>query len=94
LSKTAEAFATNKDLQKYTVISLGAGALPIAAAVGTTAAPAIVGTAMQHPDKLAAASKATADFASGFFDQSPPPMSGPGIEGYVARTAYDYMHDK
>jgi hypothetical protein len=94
LSKTAEAFATNKDLQKYTIISLGDGALPIAAAVGSTTVPAIAVAAMQHPDKLAAASKATADFASGFFDQSPPPMSGPGIGGYAARTAYDYMHGK
>jgi len=66
LSKTADAFATNKDLQKYTGIALGAGALPIAAAAGTTAAPAIAAAAMQHPDKLAAASKATVDFASGF----------------------------
>ena len=94
LSKTADAFATNKDLQKYTGITLGAGALPIAAAAGTTAAPAIAAAAMQHPDKLAAASKATVDFASGFFDQSPPPMSAPGIGGYATRTAYDYIHDK
>lgn len=63
LSKTADAFATNKDLQKYTGIALGAGALPIAAAVGTTAAPGIATATMQHPDKLAAVSKATADFA-------------------------------
>jgi hypothetical protein len=77
LGKTVDAFKTNKDLQKYTAISLGAGALPIAAAIGTTAAPAIAGVAMQTPDKVAAG----ADFVSGFFDPGPPPQTPAGVAG-------------
>ena len=94
LSKTAEAFATNKDLQKYTAISLGAGALPIAAAVGTAATPAIAGAAMQHPDKLAAGSKAIADIASGWFDPGPPPASVPGYAGSGAKWMYNKYKEK
>jgi hypothetical protein len=84
LGKTAEAFATNEDLQKYTAISLGAGALPIAAAVGTATAPVIAGAAMQHPEKLAAGSKAAVDFVSGYCDEGPPPASVPGYLGGLA----------
>jgi hypothetical protein len=91
LGKTAEAFATNEDLQKYTAISLGAGALPIAAAVGTATAPVIAGAAMQHPDKLAAGSKAVSDFASGALDQGPPPASTAGYSGVAASKVYDWL---
>ncbi|SKA97990.1 RHS repeat-associated core domain-containing protein [Paucidesulfovibrio gracilis DSM 16080] len=95
LSKTADAFTTNSDLQKYTAIALGAGALPIAAAVGTTATPAMAAAAMQHPDKLAAASKAAADFASGAFDPGPPPASWSGYLSGAANYTYDqYKKEK
>ena len=103
LSKTAKAFATNKDLQKYTAIALGAGALPIAGAVGA-AAPTIAagvgatipaaGAAMQHPEKLAAASKIVADFASGAIDPGPPPPSVPGYAGAVASKTYDWLKNR
>jgi hypothetical protein len=94
LGKTAEAFATNEDLQKYTAISLGAGALPIAAAVGTATAPVIAGAAMQHPDKLAAGSKAAVDFASGWFDPGPPPPSLPGNAGSGTKWIYNKYKGK
>ncbi|SKA98556.1 RHS repeat-associated core domain-containing protein, partial [Paucidesulfovibrio gracilis DSM 16080] len=94
LSKTAEAFATNGDLQKYAAISLGAGALPIAAAVGTAATPAIAGAAMQHPDKLAAGSKGIADIAFGWFDPGPPPASVPGYTGSGAKWMYNKYREK
>jgi len=71
LHETGKAYATNKDLQKYTAIALGAGALPIATAGAASVAPSVVGTVLQHPDKLAAASKTSVDFASGVFDKGP-----------------------
>ncbi|NDV18192.1 hypothetical protein GO013_02010 [Pseudodesulfovibrio sp. JC047] len=46
---------------------------------------------MQHPDTLAAASQMTVDFASGAFDEGPPPASWPGyLGGFVGKghTAY------
>jgi hypothetical protein len=69
----------------------GAGALPIAAAVGTATAPVIAGAAMQHPDKLAAGSKAVSDFASGALDQGPPPASTAGYSGVAASKVYDWL---
>jgi len=81
-------------LQKYTAISLVAGALPIVAAVGTAATPAIAGAAMQHPDKLAAGSKAIVDIASGWFDPGPPPASVPGYAGSGAKWMYDKYKEK
>ncbi|EGB15029.1 hypothetical protein DND132_1823 [Pseudodesulfovibrio mercurii] len=93
LSKTADAFATNKDLQKYTAIALGAGALPIVAATGSAVVPAAIGAAMQHPDTLATMSKATVDFANGYFDEGPPPPSWPGYLGGLLGKAKD-IHKK
>ncbi|NDV18190.1 RHS repeat-associated core domain-containing protein [Pseudodesulfovibrio sp. JC047] len=90
LSKTGEAFATNKDLQKYTAIALGAGALPIAAAAGTTVAPTVVGAAMQHPDKLAAGVKAAYDFTSSAVIKGPPEPSLPGYLGGGLSEAYEW----
>ncbi|WP_419785744.1 RHS repeat domain-containing protein [Pseudodesulfovibrio sp.] len=94
ISKTADAFATNKDLQKYSAIALGAGALPIVAAAGATAGPAIVGAAMQHPAELAAASEMVSDFASGAFDPGPPPISWSGVAGMTAKAGYDYIKNQ
>ena len=45
LGKTADAFATNEDLQNYTGLALGAGALPIVAVGAAKAAPAVVAAA-------------------------------------------------
>jgi hypothetical protein len=90
LSKTADAFATNKDLQKYTAIALGAGALPIVAASGTAVVPAAIGAAMQHPERLAVASKAATDFVTGAVDPGPPPMTKAGIAGYAVNKAYEW----
>lgn len=94
LSETADTFATNKNLQKYTAIALGAGALPIVAAAGASAAPVIAGAAMRHPEKLAAASKAASDFASGVFDKGPAPMTRAGCAGATARAGYDWYKEK
>jgi len=76
LSKTADAFTTNKDLQKYTGIAL-AGALPIAAAGDKP----LRRLPMQSTDKFAAGSKAVADFANGYLDEGPPPASWFGYAG-------------
>ncbi len=59
----------------------------IAGAAGLAeAAPAVAGAAMQHPDKLAAGAKAVGDFASGYFDEGPPPASGAGyLGGFVGK---------
>ncbi|WP_148266967.1 hypothetical protein [Pseudodesulfovibrio mercurii] len=89
LSKTADAFATNKDLQKYTAIALGAGALPIVVAGAVEGAPAVLGAAMQHPDKLAAG----ADFVSGFFDPGPPPQTPAGVAGSGVRKGVEEIVD-
>ncbi|WP_319470544.1 RHS repeat-associated core domain-containing protein [uncultured Pseudodesulfovibrio sp.] len=89
LYETGKAYATNKDLQKYTGIALGAGALPIAAAGAVEAAPAIVGAALRHPDKLAAASEKAIDFANGLVE-GPPPLSPAGVGGAMAKGTYDW----
>jgi RHS repeat-associated protein len=89
LSKTADAFKTNKNLQKYTAIALGAGAAPIVAAGAGEALPAMMGAAMQHPAKLAAGSQAAVDFANGYFDEGPPPPSLPGYVGGMLGKAKD-----
>ncbi|MDQ7834777.1 MAG: RHS repeat-associated core domain-containing protein [Humidesulfovibrio sp.] len=85
LGKTAEAYATNEDLQKYTGLALGAGAVPIVAAAGAEAAPAIIATAMRNPDKIEKAY----DFLSGAFVPGPPTMTGAGGAGYIGNWAYD-----
>jgi len=74
LSKTADAFATNEDLQKYTSIALGAGALPIAVAGGLEAGPIISTTVARNPEKFQGAY----EFLSGVFDQGPPPLTTAG----------------
>jgi len=85
LGKTAEAYATNEDLQKYTAVALGAGALPIAAAAGVEAAPATIAIAARNPDKIEKA----LDFMSGAFVPGPPPMTISGEAGYLGNKAYD-----
>ncbi|MDY0306103.1 MAG: RHS repeat-associated core domain-containing protein, partial [Desulfovibrionaceae bacterium] len=80
IGKTVDAFKTNEDLQKYTAVALGAGALPIAAAGAAQVAPAVMTTAMRHPDKVAIGT----DFVSGFFDPGPPPLTRGGLAGYLA----------
>ena len=73
------------------VIGINSG---IAAAAGTTAAPAIAAAAMQHPDKLAAGSTTIADFASGWFDPGPPPASVPGYTGSGTKWMYNKYKGK
>jgi RHS repeat-associated protein len=75
------------------VIGINAGIVG-AAGAATKVVPVAAAAAMRHPDKLAAGSKAAVDFTSGAFDQGPSPMSGSGVGGYAARTAYDYLSDK
>ena len=86
LNKTADAFATNDDLQKYTGIALGAGALPIAAAGGVEAAPAIFAAAARNPEKIEKAF----DFLSGAFVPGPPPMTRSGVTGYATNELYKW----
>ncbi|MCM0754500.1 RHS repeat-associated core domain-containing protein, partial [Desulfovibrio aminophilus] len=64
-----------------------AGALPIAAAGAAQVAPAVMTTAMRHPDKVAAAT----DFVSGFFDPGPPPLNWSGAAGYSAKKGLDKL---
>ncbi|WP_415518025.1 MAG: hypothetical protein ACEB74_09945 [Desulfovibrio aminophilus] len=90
IGKTVDAFKTNEDLQKYTAVALGAGALPIAAAGAAQAAPAVMTTAMRHPDKVAAAT----DFVSGFFDPGPPPLTKAGVLGTYAKDELGKAKDK
>jgi len=87
LGKTAEAFATNEDLQKYTAVALGAGAAPIVATAGAEAAPAIIATAMRNPDKI----EQTYDFLSGAFVPGPPAMTSAGKLGSGIKYGYDSM---
>ena len=89
IGKTVDAFKTNEDLQKYTAITLAAGALPIAAAGAAQVAPAVMTTAMRHPDKVAAAT----DFVSGFFDPGAPPPSKSGMWGASAKKVLDVLQD-
>lgn len=44
---------------------------------------------MQHPDKLAAASKAAVDFANGLVE-GPPPQKPAGYAGATASKVYDW----
>ena len=85
VSKTADAFATNDDLQKYTAIALGAGALPIVIAGGATAGPIIATTVARNPEKVEQAY----DFLSGALVPGPPPTTWPGEIGYIGSWAYD-----
>jgi RHS repeat-associated protein len=86
LSKTADAFATNDDLQKYTGIALGAGALPIAVAGGVEAGPMIATTVARNPEKVQGAY----DFLSGALDPSLPPTTSAGVKGYAVNEAYNW----
>ena len=73
------------------VIGINSGI--VGAAGAAKAAPAAAAAAMQHPDKLAAGSKAAADFASGALEPGPPPASWPGYWGSGTRKAYDEYND-
>jgi hypothetical protein len=84
--KTAEAFATNDDLQKYTGLALGAGALPIAIAGGVEAGPMIFMTVARNPEKVQGAY----EFLSGALDPSLPPTTWAGVKGYAANEAYNW----
>jgi hypothetical protein len=90
LSKTADAFATNDDLQKYTAIALGAGALPIAVAGGVEVAPVIATTVARNPEKLEQAY----DFLTGAFVPGPPPMTWGGVRGGGVAAGLDYINDQ
>ena len=85
VSKTADAFATNDDLRKYTGIALGAGALPIVIAGGATAGPIIATTVARNPEKVQGAY----EFLSGVFDQGPPPLTTAGGIGAVGSRLYN-----
>ncbi len=90
LGKTAEAYATNEDLQKYTAVALGAGAVPIAAAAGVEALPALAAVAARNPDKIEKAY----DFLSGYFDPGPPNMTWAGVSGSGTKGALDFMKEQ
>ena len=90
IGKTVDAFKTNEDLQKYTAVTLAAGALPIAAAGAAQVAPAVMTTAMRHPDKVAIGT----DFVSGFFDPGPPPLNWSGAAGFVAKKGQEKLEEK
>jgi len=85
LGKTAEAYATNEDLRNYTATALGAGAVPIAAAAGVEALPAIAAVAARNPDKIENAF----DFLSGAFVPGPPPMTTAGQAGGIGSWMYN-----
>ena len=85
LGKTAEAYATNEDLQNYTALALGAGAVPIAAAAGVEAVPAIAAVAARNPDKIEKAY----DFLSGAFVPGPPTATPAGEWGSLTKYGFD-----
>jgi len=85
VSKTADAFATNDDLQKYTGIALGAGALPIVIAGGVEAGPIIATTVARNPEKVEQAY----DFLSGAFVPGPPSMTPAGQWGSLTKYSID-----
>ena len=85
LGKTAEAYATNDDLRKYTAVAIGAGALPIAAAMGLETAPIVATTVARNPEKVEQAY----DFLSGALDPGPPPMTRGGAVGGFASVLYN-----
>ncbi len=90
LGKTAEAYATNEDLLEYTGIALGAGALPIAAAIGIEAAPIVATTVAKNPEKV----EKTLDFLSGAFNPGPPPMTEAGGAGGLGSWLYNEWSTK
>lgn len=89
MSKTAQAYATNEDLQKYTAVALGAGAVPIVAAAGVEVAPALVAAAARNPKNIERAM----DFVSGASDPGPPPMSWAGLAGYAANEGHEWSKE-
>ena len=107
-AKTADWFGkkTNKDYGKDKptategvhdamgkVIGINSGI--VGAAGAAKAIPAAAVAAMQHPDKLAAGSKAAADFASGYLDEGPPPASWPGyLGGFAGKGSNEYRKRK
>ena len=90
LGKTAEAYATNEDLQKYTALAHGAGAVPIAAAAGVEALPALAAVAARNPDKIEKAY----DFLSGAFVPGPPAMKPAAMWGSGIKAGLDYIHER
>ena len=90
LSKTAEAYATNENLRNYTLLTLGAGALPIAAAASVDATPAIAMAAARNPDKIEKA----LDFVSGALEPGPPPMTKAGEAGGLGSWLYNEWGSK
>ena len=73
------------------VIGINSGIVGAAGTAGAVkAAPGAVAGAMQHPEKLAAGSKAFADFASGWFDPGPPSNSFSGYAG----SGFKWMYNK
>jgi len=89
LSKTADAFATNDDLQKYTGIALGAGALPIAVAGGVETGPIIATTVARNPEKVEKAY----DFLTGALVPGPPAMTWGGVRGGGVSAGLDDIRD-
>jgi len=87
--KAAEAYVTNDDLQKYTGMAIGAGALPIAAAGGVEATPAIVGAVARNPGKV----ENVFDFLSGAFVPGPHAMTWGGVSGGGVSAGLDYIKD-
>jgi hypothetical protein len=69
------------------VIGINSGI--VGAAGVAKAAPAVAAGAMRNPDKLAAGSKAAADFASGTLDQGPPSSSWSSYFGSAVNYGYD-----
>ena len=90
LGKTAEAYATNEDLQKDTALALGAGAVPIAAAAGVEALPALAAVAARNPDKIEKAY----DFLSGAFVPGPPNMTWYGSLGSGTKAGLDFLKEQ
>jgi hypothetical protein len=88
LSRTADAFATNDDLQKYTGIALGAGALPIIMAGGATAGPIIATTVARNPEMV----EKGFDFLSGAFVPGPPAMTRAGEADFLTSKAYEWLN--
>nr|WP_280141300.1 RHS repeat-associated core domain-containing protein [Maridesulfovibrio ferrireducens] len=67
VGKTVDEFKNNKELRKYTKITLGVGALPIALASGVAAGPAVSSAAASVATKIATTPGAQTllDFAKG-----------------------------
>ncbi|SDK48826.1 RHS repeat-associated core domain-containing protein [Maridesulfovibrio ferrireducens] len=88
VGKTVDEFKKNKELQKYTEIALGAGALPIALASGIAAGPAVSSAAASVATKIATTpgAQTVLDFAKGlnpFSGEAPKPSSPSEAAGII-----------